>query len=77
VVPNLFGRSFTAGFTAEFMERADGYPGLRQHYGLKLETLELEPGLMYKAIRDDRVDVISGFSTDGRIKAYDLKVLED
>ncbi|MDC0831594.1 ABC transporter permease/substrate-binding protein [Geitlerinema sp. CS-897] len=77
VVPNLFGRSFTAGFTAEFMERADGYPGLRQYYGLKLETLELEPGLMYKAIRDDRVDVISGFSTDGRIKAYDLKVLED
>ncbi|MGC9504927.1 ABC transporter permease/substrate-binding protein [Baaleninema sp.] len=77
VVPNLFGSSFTAGFTAEFMERADGYPGLRQHYGLKLNTLELEPGLMYKAIREKQVDLISGFSTDGRIQAYNLTVLED
>ncbi len=77
ILPNLFGNSFTAGFTSEFMERADGYPGLRQHYGLKLNTLELEPGLMYKAIQEKKVDLISGFSTDGRIKAYDLRVLQD
>jgi osmoprotectant transport system permease protein len=77
VIPNLLGGSFTAGFTAEFMERADGYPGLREHYDLQLNTVELEPGLMYKAIQEGQVDVISGFSTDGRIKAYDLKVLAD
>ena len=77
IVPNFFNNSFTAGFTSEFMERADGYPGLRSEYGLKLDTLELEPGLMYQAIREEKVDLISGFSTDGRIKAYDLGILQD
>ncbi len=66
-----------AGFTSEFMERADGYPGLQKHYDLSLNTVELDPGLMYEAIREKKVDIISGFSTDGRIKAYDLTVLED
>ena len=77
IVPTYFNNSFTAGFTSEFMERADGYPGLRSEYGLKLDTLELEPGLMYQAIREEKVDLISGFSTDGRIKAYNLGVLQD
>lgn len=77
IFPNLLSNSFTAGFTAEFMERADGYPGLRSDYGLKLDTLELEPGLMYQAIREKKVDLISGFSTDGRIKAYNLRGLQD
>ena len=66
-----------AGFTAEFMERADGYPGLRDAYGFDLETVDLDPGLMYKALKEGKVDVIGGFSTDGRIRAYDLRVLED
>ncbi len=69
--------SLKAGFTAEFMERADGYPGLQKHYNLSLDTVELDPGLMYDAIREKKVDLISGFSTDGRIKAYDLIALED
>jgi osmoprotectant transport system permease protein len=37
----------------------------------------MEIGLMYQALANKEVDVISGFSTDGRIKAYDLKTLED
>ncbi len=32
---------------------------------------------MYEAIRQGHVDVISGYSTDGRIKAYNLRVLND
>ncbi|MDY7013188.1 MAG: glycine betaine ABC transporter substrate-binding protein [Cyanobacteriota bacterium] len=77
IISPLINPSFQAGFTAEFMERADGYPGLRQHYGLKLDTVELAPGLMYEAIKENKVDVISGFATDGRIKAYNLAILED
>jgi osmoprotectant transport system permease protein len=77
VVPTFFNTSFQAAFTSEFMERADGYPGLRKHYDLRLDTVELDPGLMYKALREGQVDVISGFATDGRIKAYNLTVLED
>ncbi len=32
---------------------------------------------MYQALRDAEVDVISAYTTDGRIDAYDLVVLDD
>ena len=32
---------------------------------------------MYRAVVEEEVDVISAFSTDGRIAAYDLVLLED
>ncbi|MFP4092512.1 MAG: ABC transporter permease/substrate-binding protein [Cyclobacteriaceae bacterium] len=66
-----------AGFNSEFMEREDGYPGLQKAYNFSMETREMEIGLMYEALNSKKVDVISGFSTDGRIKAYNLKVLDD
>ena len=70
-------RRLVAGFNSEFIERADGYRGLQQTYGFSLPTQEMEIGLMYQALKSKKVDVISGFSTDGRIRAYDLRVLED
>ncbi|MBW1765486.1 MAG: ABC transporter permease subunit [Deltaproteobacteria bacterium] len=67
-----------AGFTAEFAERPDGYPGLRQIYALRFgEVRDLDPSLMYKAIAKGQVDVICAFATDGRIAAYNLKPLKD
>ncbi|MCC5821855.1 MAG: ABC transporter permease subunit [Phycisphaerales bacterium] len=67
-----------AGFTAEFMERPDGYPGLRAAYGYGFgSSSDLDPGLMYQALADGQVDVICAFATDGRIEAFDLRVLED
>jgi len=69
--------NFLAGFPSEFMEREDGWPGLRDYYNLPLETVELEIGLMYQALENNKVDLISGFSTDGRIVAYNLRSLED
>lgn len=67
-----------AGFTAEFAERPDGYPGLREAYGIEFGTVrDLDPGLMYQAIANDEVDVICAFATDGRIAAYNLVPLED
>ncbi len=66
------------GFTSEFMERPDGYPGLREAYGFELRrTVDLDPGLMYQAVRSGQVDIICGFATDGRITAYGLRVLDD
>jgi glycine betaine/choline ABC-type transport system substrate-binding protein len=68
----------TAGFTAEFMARADGYPGLKKAYGFGFkDTMDMEPSLMYKAIAQEEVDVICAFATDGRIAAYTLRMLED
>jgi glycine betaine/choline ABC-type transport system substrate-binding protein len=68
-----------SGFTAEFMERPDGYKGLCRTYGLSFRQppRDLDPGLMYKAIQEQEVDLICGFATDGRIPAFNLKSLED
>jgi osmoprotectant transport system permease protein len=59
------------------MERPDGYKGLQAEYDLSLKTEELDPGLMYRALKNKKVDLICGFATDGRIKAYNLRILED
>ena len=69
----------TGGFTAEFIERPDGYKGLTKAYGFEFtdKPRQMDPGLMYKACADGAVDVICAFATDGRIAAYDLFTLED
>lgn len=67
-----------AGFSAEFMERADGLPGLARAYRMDFQQVsDLGPELMYPAIARGDVDVIGAFSTDGRIIGFDLKPLVD
>ncbi|HHY37945.1 MAG TPA: glycine/betaine ABC transporter substrate-binding protein [Clostridia bacterium] len=66
------------GGTAAFFDRADGMPGLVKTYGYQFKkTVSMDSGLMYRALKDGQVDVIPAFSTDGRIAAYDLVILED
>jgi len=66
------------GATIEFLARPDGVPGLTKHYDLKFKDQKgMDPGLVYKAIAENQVDVISGFATDGRIPAFNLVVLDD
>ncbi|WP_020601528.1 ABC transporter permease/substrate-binding protein [Spirosoma spitsbergense] len=66
-----------AGFAHEFYGRTDGYPGLQKTYGLQLRPRLIDQNLMYEAIHRGQVDIISGYSTDGRINAFDLLVLDD
>lgn len=68
-----------AGFTAEFMSRRDGYPGLKKRYGLHFATppRSMEAGLMYSAARAGQIDVISAYATDGRIDKFGLVTLQD
>mgnify|MGYP003604603155 CR=1 FL=1 len=66
-----------AGFTPEFMGRQDGDLGLRSVYGLNVNPKVVNDAVMYKAAYEGELDLISGYSTDGRIKAFDLYVLED
>ena len=66
-----------AGFNSEFIEREDGYKGLDAVYSLPLEIKEMEISLMYKSLYNGDVDLIDGFSTDGRIKEFNLKSLID
>jgi osmoprotectant transport system permease protein len=76
-VPSVFGSKLLAGFTPEFMGREDGFIGLREKYHLNISTLVIHDPVMYKAIKEHKVDVISGNSTDGRVKAYHLSILQD
>lgn len=78
--PDFFTEpAFKMGFDAEFIARPDGYPGLKNHYDIQanIETLEFDPGLMYRAVKEGSVDLIGGYLTDGRIEAYNLRTLDD
>lgn len=67
-----------AGFTPEFSERPDGYPGLARAYGFRFgRVYDLEAALMYRALAEGEVDVISAYATDGRIEALELVLLDD
>jgi osmoprotectant transport system permease protein len=66
-----------AGFTPEFMGRQDGDLGLRSVYRLHVNPVVVSDAIMYKAAYEKELDLISGYSTDGRIKAFDLYVLDD
>ena len=51
---------------------------VREKYGLTFrETRSMDPSLMYEAVSRGSVDVVSAYTSDGRITAYDLVVLED
>jgi len=61
----------------EFFARSE-WQALRDRYGLRFrEQRQFQPTFLYKAVVSKDVDVISAASSDGRIKAYDLVVLED
>jgi osmoprotectant transport system permease protein len=77
LLPAAFGTKLLAGFTPEFMGRKDGNLGLKNIYGLDIRTVVISDMVMYKAVYEKKLDVISGSSTDGRVKAYDLVVLKD
>jgi osmoprotectant transport system permease protein len=76
-IPSAYGSKLTAGFTPEFMGRQDGNLGLVSKYGLKIHTIVISDAVMYKAAYEKQLDVISGYSTDGRLKAYNLVILKD
>ncbi len=77
LLPDLYGSKMLAGFTPEFMGREDGYLGLKKVYKLNIRNVVISDAVMYKAAYEKKLDVISGYSTDGRLKAYNLIVLDD
>jgi osmoprotectant transport system permease protein len=70
-------RRLVIGGDYEFFGRAE-WIAIRDTYGLAFsEQRTMDPSLMYQAAASGQVDVISAFSTDGRLEALDLVVLED
>jgi osmoprotectant transport system permease protein len=75
---SLHGQNLVAGFSPDFIGREDGLPGLRAAYGLTLlEVRSLLQAVKYEALAQGEVDLIDGYSTDGQIARYGLRVLED
>lgn len=65
---------------AEFANRPDGLHGVEETYDFEFganQVNEMETGLTYNALKDEQVDVASGFATDGRIEAFNFITLED
>lgn len=66
------------GFSNEFMARSDGWPGLRQRYGLPQKQVRgLDHALSYRALASGAVDAIDLYSTDAEIPYYHLRTLDD
>lgn len=67
------------GSDHEFFDREDGYDGLVAAYDLKFkgDPKKMDISLKYQAIGDADIDVTNVFATDGPIKKYNIKVLED
>ncbi|MBX7059972.1 MAG: ABC transporter permease subunit [Leptospirales bacterium] len=66
------------GLSHEFLERQDGWPGLRRRYELEggdLRGIDHEIG--YRGLASGAIDVIDLYTTDAEIAYYDLIALED
>jgi osmoprotectant transport system substrate-binding protein len=74
LAPNL-----RAGVDNSWMEReGDGYEAFKETYGFDFQRVyPMQVGLVYDALQADEMDIVLGYSTDGRIASYDLVVLED
>lgn len=68
-----------AGFADEFLERKDGFPGLAKTYNLQFAEPPkvMDSQLIYSALKNRKVDLVAGHSTDGQIGRFDLAILQD
>ncbi|MGX7393602.1 osmoprotectant ABC transporter substrate-binding protein [Carnobacterium mobile] len=69
----------TAAVDATWLKReTDGYPAFIKEYNFDFKRVyPMQIGLVYDALASGKMDVVLGYSTDGRIVSYDLQILED
>ena len=61
----------------EFFERPE-WKAIREAYGLRFQAQRtMQPDFMYQAVAAGDVDVVSAYTSDGRIAQFDLAVLDD
>ena len=67
-----------AGFTREFNDREDGYPGLKKLYQFEIPNIkEFEPKLRYVAVQSDDINLVDAYSTDPELAQYNMVILKD
>lgn len=75
---DLSAQSLILGTDPEFASRADGLALLEEVYGISFrEVRQMQPTLMYEAIAQGHVDVITAYTTDGRLELFDLEIIRD
>lgn len=66
---------------SEFASRDDGFPGLQEKYGFKVDKSKiktLDTGIVYTELdKGSSCQIGEIFTTDGRVKTLNLRVLED
>ena len=66
------------GFSNEFLDRGDGWPGLRLAYRLPQQAVHgMDHDLSYRGLESGTVELTDLYSTDAEIAYYDLRVLVD
>lgn len=67
-----------AGFSLEFLNREDGYPGLSKSYGFSFSDVRgVEHGLIYTALDAGQIDLMDTWTTDGKLQKFNVRLLED
>lgn len=68
----------TFGFSDEFMQRPDGWPGLRSRYRLPQQNVNgLDHDLAYRALQKGHIQATDVYTTDAEIRYYKMRILED
>jgi osmoprotectant transport system permease protein len=65
------------GLSNEFLQRGDGWPGLRDAYQLPQTPRGMDHDLAYRALQGDSVDIVDLYTSDAEIAYYDLVSLQD
>lgn len=63
--------------TAWVTRQGDGYDGFKKTYFPFKSIHPMQIGLVYTAVASKKMDVVLGYTTDGRIGSYDLTMLKD
>jgi osmoprotectant transport system substrate-binding protein len=74
------GKSHLVGVDYEFASRPDGLDPMSKLYEFQFdrsEVKQMDPGLVYTALRNEQLYAGLTYSSDGRIKGFNLKLLED
>jgi len=68
------------GVDHEFYERPDGFNAMAENYGMRIEPRQvrtMDIGLTFESVQRGQIDVAMVYSTDGKLKKFDLQLLTD
>lgn len=73
-----FAPAIKLGTDPEFATRPDGLAQIKKVYGFTFgKIMQMQPTLIYQAIKNNKVEAITAYTTDARVELFDLQILED